>query len=97
VEPLPFVRFARDETRETTLALLAECFEELGPVPAVVLSDRMSCLKNGAVANVVVPHPDYVRFAAHYGFRPDFCESADPESKAYATDCTSWIKWTAKA
>jgi hypothetical protein len=41
----------------------------------------MSCLKNGVVANVVVPHPDYVRFAAHYGFRPDFCESADPESK----------------
>jgi len=30
---------------------------------------------------VVVPHPEYVRFAAQYGFRPDFCEAADPESK----------------
>jgi hypothetical protein len=30
---------------------------------------------------VVVPHPEYVRFAARYGFRPDFCEGADPESK----------------
>jgi transposase len=76
-----FVRFASDETRETTLALMAECFEELGAVPAVALTDRMACLKNGVVANVVVPHPDYVRFAAHYGFRPDFCEAADPESK----------------
>ncbi len=76
-----FIRFAADETRETTLGLLAECFEELGAVPAVVLTDRMACLKNGVVANVVVPHPDYVRFAAHYGFRPDFCEAADPESK----------------
>ncbi len=74
-----FVRFARNETRETTLALLAECFEELGAVPAVVLSDRMSCLKNGVVANVVVPHPDYVRFAAHFGFRPDFCERLKEE------------------
>jgi hypothetical protein len=36
-----------------------------------------------------VPTPDYVRFATHYGFRPDFCEAADPESKASATDCTS--------
>jgi hypothetical protein len=61
--------------------LLAECFEELGGVPAVVLTDRMSCLKGGTVANVVVPHPEYVRFAAQYGFRPDFCEAADPESK----------------
>jgi transposase len=76
-----FVRFALDEKRETTLRLLAECFEELDGVPAVVLSDRMGCLRAGTVANVVVPHPDYVRFAAHYRFRPDFCEAADPESK----------------
>jgi transposase len=76
-----FIRLAADETRDTTFGLLAECIEELGAVPAVVLTDRMACLKNGVVANVVVPHPEYVRLAAHYGFRPDFCEAADPESK----------------
>ena len=76
-----FVRFAADQQHATTLRLLAECFEELGGVPAVVLADRMGCLKAGTVANVVVPHPEYVRFAAAYGFRPDFCEAADPESK----------------
>jgi transposase len=76
-----FVRFTRDETLETTLRLLAECFETAGGVPAVVLADRMGCLKGGVVANVVVPTAAYVRFAAHYGFRPDFCEAADPESK----------------
>jgi transposase len=76
-----FLRVATNERRETTLQFLAECFEELGGVPAVVLSDRMGCLIAGVVANVVVPHPDYVRFATHYGFRPDFCEAADPESK----------------
>jgi transposase len=76
-----FVRLARNEKATTTLRLLAECFEALGGVPAVVLSDRMGCLRGGVVANVVVPTPDYVRFATHYGFRPDFCEAADPESK----------------
>jgi transposase len=76
-----FVRFAADQKQATTLRLLAECFEELGGVPAVVLADRMACLRAGVVANVVVPHPEYVRFATHYGFRPDFCEAADPESK----------------
>jgi hypothetical protein len=44
-------------------------------------ANRMGCLKGGVVANVVVPTPGYVRFAAAYGFRPDFCEAADPESK----------------
>jgi hypothetical protein len=76
-----FVRFATDERATTTLRLLAECFEAIGGVPKVVLADRMGCLKGAVVANVVVPTPDYVRFATHYGFRPDFCEAADPESK----------------
>jgi transposase len=76
-----FVRFAGDERAETTFGLLAECLEELGGVPKVVLSDRMACLKGAVVANVVVPTTQYVRFATHYGFRPDFCEGADPESK----------------
>ena len=76
-----FVRFARDEKATTTLGLLADCFEALGGVPKTVLADRMGCLKAGVVANVVVPTADYVRFATHYGFRPDFCEANDPESK----------------
>ncbi len=79
-----FVRFAADERSETTLAMLAECFEVLGGVPGVVLADRMGCLKGGVVANVVAPAAEYVRFAGHYGFRPDFCEAADPESKGIA-------------
>ena len=84
-----FVRFAADESQATTLRLLAECFEALGGVPAVVLADRMGCLKGGVVANVVVPAPGYLAFAAHYGFRPDFCEAADPEI-ARASSSTSW-------
>jgi len=87
-----FVRFAPDQKRETTLRLLAECFEELGGVAAVVLADRMGCLKAGTVANVVVPHPDYVRFAAHYGFRPDFCEASDPESKGVVEHLVGYAK-----
>jgi transposase len=87
-----FVRFAADERAETTLALLAECFEVLGGVPGKVLADRMGCLKGGVVANVVVPTAEYVRFAAHYGFRPDFCEAADPESKGIVENLVGYAK-----
>ena len=76
-----FVRVARDQKADTTMRLLAECFEEMGGSPKVVLTDRMGCLKGGVVANVMIPTPDFVRFATHFGFRPDFCEAADPESK----------------
>jgi transposase len=87
-----FVRFAVDEKAATTLRLLAECFEVLGGVPRTVLADRMGCLKAGVVANVVVPAPDYVRFATHYGFRPDFCEAADPESKGIVENLVGYAK-----
>src|SRR5712664_3346008 len=89
---LRFVRFAADERAETTLAMLAECFEILGGVPGKVLADRMGCLKGGVVANVVVPTAQYVRFAAHYGFRPDFCEAADPESNGIVENLVGYAK-----
>jgi transposase len=87
-----FVRFAADERAETTLAMLAECFEALGGVPKVVLADRMGCLKGGVVANVVIPTPDYVRFATHYRFRPDFCEGGDPASKGIVENLVGYAK-----
>jgi transposase len=87
-----FVRLATDETADTTLRMLAECFEVLSGVPRVVLADRMGCLKAGVVANVVVPTPAYVRFATHYGFRPDFCEGGDPESKGMVEHLVGYAK-----
>lgn len=87
-----FVRYARDETAATTFAMLAECFETLGGVPAKVLADRMGCLKAGTVAGVVIPTPDYVRFATHYGFSPDFCHPADPASKGIVENLVGYAK-----
>lgn len=87
-----FVRFATDERAATTFALLAECFEILGGVPKVVLADRMGCLAGGVVAGRVVPTPDYVRFATAFGFRPDFCEAADPEPKGIVEHLVGYAK-----
>ena len=87
-----FVYFADNQRAETTMGALAACFEELGGVPRTVLSDRMGCLKGGTVAGVVVPTPDYVRFATHYGFRPDYCEGADPESKGLVENLVGYVK-----
>ncbi|MEU8118637.1 hypothetical protein AB0C21_07990 [Spirillospora sp. NPDC049024] len=58
----------------------------------MVLADRMGCLKGGVVANKVVPTADYVRFAAHYGFRPDSCKAADPESKEIVENLVEYAK-----
>lgn len=87
-----FVFFADNLRSEATMTALAACFEELGGVPATVLTDRMGCLKGGSVAGVMVPTPDYVRFANHYRFRPDFCEGHDPESKGLVENLVGYVK-----
>jgi hypothetical protein len=61
-------------------------------VPAVVLADRMGCLKGGVAANIVIPTAGYLAFARHYGFRPDFCEAADPESKGIVENLVGYAK-----
>jgi hypothetical protein len=48
--------------------------------------------KGGVVANVVVPAPSCLAFAAHDGFRPDFCEAADPESKGLVEQLVGYAK-----
>jgi hypothetical protein len=56
----------------------------------------MGCLKGGVVANVVanvvVPTPAYVRLASHHRFRPDFCETSDPESKGIVENLVGYAK-----
>jgi len=87
-----FVFFADNLGADTTFTALAACFEALGGVPKTVLSDRMGCLKGGTLAGVVVPTASYVRLATHYGFRPDFCEGRDPESKGLVENLVGYVK-----
>jgi transposase len=87
-----FVWFTDNLGAEATMEALAECFERIGGVPKNALTDRMGCLKGGTVAGLVIPTPAYVRFATHYGFRPDFCEGADPESKGLVENLVGYVK-----
>jgi len=87
-----FVYFTDNLGAEATMEALAECFERIDGVPKTALTDRMGCLKGGTVAGLVIPTPAYVRFATHYGFRPDFCEGADPESKGLVEHLVGYVK-----
>jgi hypothetical protein len=76
-----FVRVARDQTAATTMAMLADCFDELGGVPAKVLTDRMGCLKGGTVAGVMIPTPDFARTEPNRLWLTDITEHQTREGK----------------
>ncbi len=71
-----FVRFADNERADTTLSMLAECFEVLGGVPKIVLADRMGCLKAGVVSS----SSSAPRIGANVGpgFGADVAEAQEP-------------------
>ena len=87
-----FVRFAANEKRRHDARTAGRVLRDPRRCPEDVLADRMGCLKAGVVANVVVPTADYVRFATHYGFRPDFCQASDPESKGIVENLVGYAK-----
>lgn len=57
-----------------------------------MLTDRMACLKGRFVTNIVITAPDYVRFAGHYGFAPDFYHAPDPPSKGIVENLVGYTQ-----
>ena len=88
-----FVYFADNLGAESTMTALARCFEYLGG-GAQDRADRPHGVleRRARWPDWSCPTPAYVRFATHYGFRPDFCEGADPESKGMVENLVGYVK-----
>ena len=87
-----FVFFADNERATTTFTALGRVLRGVGRCPQDGAVGSDGCLKGATVAGVVVPTADYVRFATHYGFRPDFCEGQDSESKGLVENLVGYVK-----
>ena len=68
------------------MRLFGECLEILGG-SKVVLTERMGCLKDGVVVNVVVPTPGVGRFATHFGI-PGL-RGGHPSPRAWSRPCAA--------
>lgn len=86
-----------DKTLGTVLACVDNTMRRLGGAPTYLLTDNERTLTTDRIAGVPVRHPALVAAGRHYGMQVETCVPYDPETKAYATDCTSWVAGTAKA
>lgn len=82
---------------ETSMRLLAECFEEIGGVPKVVLPDRMGFLMGEVVANVMVPTPDYVRLRTQFGFQPTSVRRPIPSPRGWSKGSVAMCRPTSSS
>ena len=88
-----FVRFADDERAETTLALLAECFETAGRGPGrgAGRPDGLPEGRGGREQGRARPATT-CGSPRTTGSGPDFCEAADPESKGIVENLVGYAK-----
>ncbi len=78
----PAVRFALDRTRETTLARLVTCLNDLGGVTREILTDRDPAFCIGADADArAILAPEWVDLAALLGVVPRACRPYRAKTK----------------
>ncbi len=88
-----FVRFQHDMQEETLLRSLIECFQLVGGVPWVVVTDNMKTAVLGRDAsNQPIWNPAYQKLAAEFKFLPEACAPASGNQKGSVENLVKFVK-----
>jgi hypothetical protein len=78
-----------DKTLPSALFCIDTMLRRFGAAPTYLLTDNERTVTIDRVAGLAVRHPLMVGAGRHYGLSVETCVAYDPETKAWATDCTS--------
>ncbi len=88
-----FVRFQHDMQEETLLRSLIECFQVIGGVPWVVVTDNLKTAVLGRDAsNQPIWNPSYQKVAAEFKFLPEACAPASRNQKGSVENVVKCVK-----
>jgi transposase len=88
-----YLRFVESMDLPTTLQQHVHAFHHLGGVAHVCLYDNFKAVVLSHDPDGVFYNPKFLAFATHYGFRPQACRPRRPQTKDYASCCTS-LAWS---
>jgi transposase len=86
-----YLRFVEAQDFTTTVREHLPAFTHLGGVAATCLYDNMKVVVTHYEADEPIYNPRFLAFATHYGFRPQACRPQRPQTKGYASSCTSFV------
>jgi transposase len=88
-----FVQFHRDMREETFLRALIDCFQAIGGVPWVVVTDNLkTAVLDRDLANQPVWNPAYQKLAAEFKFLPQACTPAAGNQKGSVENLVKFVK-----
>jgi transposase len=80
-----------DRTLPSVIAALDTTFRTIGGVPTYVLTDNEKTVTDYHLCGIAVRNESAVAVSRYYGVSIVTCVPYDPESKGWATDCTSYL------
>ena len=80
-----------DRSLPSVIAALDRTLRTIGGAPTYVLTDNERTVTDRHVAGIAIRNQMAVDVSRYYGITICTCVPFDPESKAWATDCTSWL------
>src|SRR6266700_2700927 len=88
-----FVSFHTDMREETLLRCLIACFQSIGGVPWVVVTDNMKTAVLGRNAqHETVWNPAYQKLAVEFTFHPEACAPASGNQKGAVENLVKYVK-----
>ena len=88
----PFSICFRRPNTEAFLEGLAKAFEFFGGVPRRVIFDNAKVAVKSGSGKLAVPQDTYANFAAHYCFKPDFCNVRSGNEKGLVENLVGTIR-----
>ena len=85
-----YLRFVLRQDFETTVREHMHAFEYLKGVAAACLYDNLKVVVSGFDDGEPIYNSRFLAFATHYGFRPLACRPRRPQTKDWASYCTSF-------
>jgi transposase len=84
-----FIEFTQSQDIHHLLSSMVHGLRYFGGVTESVLTDRMKTVLLDQIGGELHFNQKFLQFAAYYGFVPRVCRPYRPETKAYASYCTS--------
>jgi transposase len=88
-----YVRFVESQDFTTTIREHARAFEYFQGLAATCLYDNMKVVVTSYDGDQPIYNTRFLAFATHYGYQPWACRPHRPQTKAYASYCTSCEPW----
>jgi transposase len=89
---LRYVEYTTSQDMATFLACHQRALQYIGGCPREIVYDNAKTVVLDRVGTVVRFHPELLRFAAGYGFKPRACWVNDPESKGKVESTVKYVR-----